>query len=950
MSRVLFAFFLILCFASQSFAQGSAPSTPPPSLNEEIDWKQVCEGRSISSVSFTTGSNLSYKELSGTAQVAANTLCNKELISEASRRLLERGIFTRVIPELVERRGELVLHFRLEPKHFISEVLFNGNNALEDRELRRLARVRNGTAVTELSLDGVAERIQEGYQKAGFRSAEVSFEFRQLAVASSVQLRCYITEGYQSKIASAVLSGEIPKDLQAIPERLAQDAEGRPASAEVIGELRRNLLIAVRREGFLEALVQEKDRSYDPLSGDVSLTFSLEAGTPISIVFEGNERFDPEELLAPLKLETRTVPFTAGAAFALGREIEEMYQRHGFLKASAESEKAGVINERQIFRVKISEGKRYRIDEISFEGVSAFSENDLLSEIETSEPGWFFFSRWKPGYYIPSQVEEDVQQIRVLYAEEGFFEADVEVGLHINESKQELKVEFFVTEGQRRLISDVDMQWSGLAQGARVAELPPELLLIKPNVVPGQPFSRKLLREEQRRLYESVLELGYPTAAVELQGDAVIGQVRFFVSPGIRTKVGKVLLKGNSLTHDFVLRRELNFSNEMDWNLRAIEKAEQNLAELGYFSQVSLGPEDGALDESVEDLVVEVRERDTGRLEFGVEVNTEDGLHLSSEIGQRNLNGYGHRVVLGVDGYFKTGKSFFDAARIRAGHSVLRFLGTKTELATELYFQSSVELIDQFSYDRFGGWLQFKRGIGEHLRARIGLSAYQERLFDVEPDIIIGEHDDGHTFYTFLTGHLDLDFRDNRFNPRKGWQTRLDARVSPQEIGSEVSFIDATLQQSFLTSLSHRWVWSNKATYRIIEPFGETEVVPLSQRIFLGGINSLRGFSKDSVGPRGEMLNVLGGDRGFYATTELSFDFTEQMIGVLFFDAGQAILRNTGSFQGDTLDFGTLRYSPGFGVHYRTPIGPVRVEYGFALDREFGERAGRFNVSVGTAF
>ena len=135
-----------------------------------------------------------------------------------------------------------------------------------------------------------------------------------------------------------------------------------------------------------------------------------------------------------------------------------------------------------------------------------------------------------------------------------------------------------------------------------------------------------------------------------------------------------------------------------------------------------------------------------------------------------------------------------------------------------------------------------------------------------------------------------------------------------------------------------------------MQPFCSTDVVPLSQRVFLGGRNSLRGFSRNSVGPRGELGNVVGGDLGLAYTTELRYSLAESIVGVVFVDLGQAFLRNEDELDNQSLNLSDLRYSPGFGMHYDTPIGPIRAEYGIALDRQERERFGRINVSIGTAF
>ena len=133
-------------------------------------------------------------------------------------------------------------------------------------------------------------------------------------------------------------------------------------------------------------------------------------------------------------------------------------------------------------------------------------------------------------------------------------------------------------------------------------------------------------------------------------------------------------------------------------------------------------------------------------------------------------------------------------------------------------------------------------------------------------------------------------------------------------------------------------------------PFEQGETVPLSQRIFLGGRNTLRGFRLSSVGPRGFENNAVGGDRSLVLNAELQFDLTENLSAAAFLDVGQAFLANRGEFTGEDTGIEDLRYSPGLSFRYKTPIGPISLDYGIALDKKEGEDFGRFNVGIGLIF
>ena len=162
-----------------------------------------------------------------------------------------------------------------------------------------------------------------------------------------------------------------------------------------------------------------------------------------------------------------------------------------------------------------------------------------------------------------------------------------------------------------------------------------------------------------------------------------------------------------------MLRRELGFEQGSPLDPLELEKSEQRIAELGYFRSVEIEPVDGTFDGPVEELALNVEERDTGYYGAGAAFTTQDGLNLSGSLGQRNIAGRGHRVRFAVDGYFKTGKRVFDASRARLAYSVPRFAGSELEFSTELLFQTSINIIDQFGYDRIGGRMFLKQEVAE---------------------------------------------------------------------------------------------------------------------------------------------------------------------------------------------------------------------------------------------
>ena len=241
---------------------------------------------------------------------------------------------------------------------------------------------------------------------------------------------------------------------------------------------------------------------------------------------------------------------------------------------------------------------------------------------------------------------------------------------------------------------------------------------------------------------------------------------------------------------------------------------------------------------------VRVVERETGSFALGRRLHTEDGVHFSGQLAQRNFNGDGEDLMLNADGFIKHADRILDAGHARINYRIPRFLESSGDFFVEGFAQYSINLLPQFDYDREGAGIGYRLPFMKHLTAHFGLRGFNENVFGVEEDVTIGEHDVGTTFYSIFRSQLTLDYRDDVFNPRSGFQSILQTELSEKTLGSEADFINLNLQTSIYAPVFPILIWANNARFRYLQPIDGTDVVPLSQRIFLGGRDSLRGFSR----------------------------------------------------------------------------------------------------------
>lgn len=827
----------------------------------------------------------------------------------------------------------------------IADQIFDGNELLDDNRLIKVTRIRAGDVYDEESVKLARNRVIEAYRQLGFFHPQVRVEIRRREVAPEIQLFFAINEGDKAKIASVLTKGEVPEDLAPVLKDFRKVWKGRIASDKNLKRLEQQLLFAMRKEGYLQATAHVV--SSMEADGKFRVHAEVQPNAPLSLIFEGQTVFTPADLVEPLRLETRRVPFTPNAIRSLCRDIQKLYQSRGYFFAEVDSEALPSEGTRKIYRINIKEGESVRLERLDLSGVSEFSQRKILALMQTQEAGWFVMRRWQPGFVTSEQLAADLLAIEEFYRVRGYRKVRADFSI-LRYAPGKLALEIKVKEGKRSKISQVEIVWSETAEHPDSADL----LLERPKLHRGDAWDADAREIERQRIASKLSELGYPLAKISLETDEAKRLLRYRINAGPHVRVSGLKIEGNQRTADRVVERAITLKPGDAWDKEKLRRSQQALYQLGIFQTVEVGAADQLGSQADEDIVVKLRERETGLLGAGVGIDTEDGLHLSGDLGQRNFLGRGEAFLLSFDGYFKNSDTtrVIDAGAARAGYTIPFFAETAGNLVLEAFAQFDAKLIDEFSYDREGGAISYQYPLSQSLSSTLAWTAYREDLFDVEPQLIIGPDDTGQSFYSLFRGELKLDKRDDVFNPRKGFLSTLNLRWSSEAFGSDLNFVGAGTKHMLYTPLGTAWVWMNSAQVSAVMPYGNTSVVPLGQRLFLGGRQTLRGFTRNAVGPRASDGSVVGGDLAINATSELQYNFTEAVIGVLFLDAGQAFLLNDGGFGGDSHDSSDFRFSPGFGVRYKTPIGPLSIEYGLAMDREFGEREGRLNIGIGTSF
>ena len=656
------------------------------------------------------------------------------------------------------------------------------------------------------------------------------------------------------------------------------------------------------------------------------------------VAFEGNDAIEDNELEAEIQLQPRAV-YTRPRVQSDLQRLTEIYRRSGRFAVSIEPKVIQLPQNRVDLVFEINEGPVTEVEVINFLGNTRFSDSALRDEIQTVESAWYRFAT-SADTYDPDRLTFDRELLRRFYLANGYVDFRVVSAVaELTPDRSGFVVTFSLEEGERYRVAAVDIE-------SRLRDLAPEDLLPIVEIEEGDWYDADQVEDTLVALTEVVGSRGYAfvdvSPAVEPNREARTVDVTFQVDEGPRVYVERIEIVGNVRTLDEVIRREFRLAEGDAYNTALIRRSRQRIMNLGFFNRVDIDSSQGsAADRTV--LTVEVSEVPTGELSFGAGISSAEGVLGDIGIRERNLLGRGQELRLGltvsesrqeVDLSFT--EPYFLDRDVAAGFDI---------------FRRTVDLQDESSFDRetIGFVLRAGYPLAERLRHTVSYTLRNDEVSDVSPSTsrFIREQE-GETTTSALSHTLDYDLRDSRIDPTDGYFVRAGQEVAG--LGGDAQFLKHTLTYGHFYSVADGWVLAGIA--RAGHILGFDDDVRIVDRFFLGG-RRLRGFEPSGVGPRdAETDDALGGNTFYSLTGELGFPLglpdELNLRGAIFTDIGSLFsIDDTGP---ELLDESSPRLSVGAGINFRSPLGPIRLDFARALIKEDFDRTESFRFSFGTRF
>ncbi|MCC7240324.1 MAG: BamA/TamA family outer membrane protein [Acidobacteria bacterium] len=881
------------------------------------------------------------------------------------------------------------------------------------RPIRRIVHL-SVTGQGEVPLSAVRERVDERfgerpqasrapdiaaetealYHDHGYRTARVTPRLSGGASEGEVMLELAVEAGPRTRIVASSVIGTPTEPAARVLERLQIDP-GSPYDEVVLQDRLRAYENRLRSEGYYEARVNDSTTFAEEESA-ATVVVTVDTGPRVRLVFAG----DPVpsgtlESLVPVR-EERSVD--EDLLEDAGRNIEAYLRERGYRNAQAPYARAERNGQLEI-TFTVARGPLHRVGTVSLSG------NVTLPRAEL-EP-LLGLARGDP--FVDARVGAIAAAIEESYRVRGYERAAVKPAIEVLPEQtsdgaryRPVDVQFTIVEGPRTTVSAVAFEGAeGIDPGTLQALL---------SLTVGRPFYRPLLSADRDALERAYRNQGFLNATVRpdvtFVDDNHDARVAWTVHEGEQTRVDRILITGNSRTGAEVIRRELRIAPGDPLGADAIAESQRRLSQLGLFRRVRITdlPRTGG---SSRDVLVSVEEAPATTITYGggLEVGrrprqSSDGTGAQDrvevaprgffEISRRNLWGknrsisFFSRVSLrprdpAVDSTNPADASGYglNDYRVTGTYREPRAFGTPGDAQLTAFLEQGIRA--SFTFNRRGVRgdyaRRFARGFTATGRYTYDYTRLSNQQIQPEDRLLIDRLFPQVRLSTFF-GAVLRDSRDDVLDPQRGTVLGVDVSVAARAYGSEVGFAKTFLQgfayrrlpgPGFVLAIGARAGLAigfprdvprvDTAGNPVAGPDGQPSVdvvdeLPASERFFAGGDTTVRGFALDRLGTAATLDPQgfpQGGNGLLVFNVELRTPYWKSLGVVGFVDAGNVFER-----VGD-IDVGGLRVATGFGLRYRSPIGPLRVDLGFKVNPRLlatgnRERGAIVHVSLGQAF
>jgi len=661
-----------------------------------------------------------------------------------------------------------------------------------------------------------------------------------------------------------------------------------------------------------------------------------------SIDIEGNVDIESDALLEAFK----DVGLAIGRVYnplvldKVKNELLTQYYNNGKYSAKVDAKVTTLERNRVSVLLQVEEGAAASIKKINVVGNKAYTDEEILDDFELTGPTLISFYT-KSNQYSKQKLAADLERLNSFYQDRGYINFKVDsTQVTISPDKQSIFITININEGKVHTISEVKL--------AGELILAPAKLIPFVSVQPGDVFSRKKSTETSENISTILGHSGYSFANVnmipEIDDKTATVKITFFVDPGKKVYVRRIVMQGNTKTRDEVLRREVRQMEASAISTLQVERSKTRLSRLGHFDEVDV--ETPAVPGTTDQVDVRytVTEKSSGNITAGAGFSQSQGIVLNASISQNNFLGTGKRVSASfnnssVNTVYSLGYTnpYYTVDGVSRGFNV-SYRTTDAEEANTI----------SYSTETFDMGVNFGLPINERDRLGFGLNVEATTL-DLDDSIVSGQtfdfvEENGESYVNLkASASWGTDSRNRAVFATKGGTKRLSGLITVP--GSDLEFYKISYnQKQYFPVTKHTTLYLN-GELGYGDSYGDAESLPFFENYYAGGKGSVRGFTDNTLGPKDQFGDARGGSVKLVGNAEYIFPVpfaTESKTVRLsaFIDAGNVY--------DDEIDLGELRYSAGVSAKWLSPFGALSFSLATALNDKEDDELQAFQFSFGS--
>jgi outer membrane protein insertion porin family len=903
----------------------------------------------------------------------------RDSIRESIRKLYATGRFADIRVEAEEVSGKVRLTFVTSPNFFVGEIRVEGN---PDRptasQIANTTKLQLGDRFTPATLDKGVQNVKQLFEENGYYRAKVSVEVQKHLKTQQIGFYFRIAPGPQARVGQVRVIGNAGYSAEQIQE-IGHLHAGDVLSMQRVNNALERLRKRYQKRNQWLAQVTISDHSYRPAVNAVDYTFDVDPGPVVQIIAEG---FHVSSAVL-----RRNVPVYEENALDDDllnegrRNLLNYLETRGYFEAKVAVKKVPDSSGKQLRIIyDIDAGARHRLEKVEITGNQYFDQDQIRSLMQVRPAGRLL----EHGLYSQRLLGDDIQSVEDLYRANGFERVTVVSQVIDNYQGKEnlLVIRLRIEEGPQARVGAMHIVGNHVLTESDLPVL---------NISPGQPFSESRISEDRDILLSYYFNHGFPDASFEASAKPIADQpssmeVTYAITEGQQVFVNQVMVSGLQFTRPFIVQRELRVKAGDPLSQIKMLDTQRSLYDLGIFSLVDTAVQNPEGEESRKNVLVQVDEAKRYTFNYGVGLEFQTGLPSGGTNEPQGSTGVSPRVSFSVTRLNFRGRDHTLTFNAHVGRLQQRGLvsyeaphwlnSPHWKLSLTAFYDDTVD-VTTFTSERLEGSVQASEVLSKasNIEYRFTYRRVQAKNLPADLSLVPLLSQParvGGPGFTYIRDH-----RDNALESTKGTYLTVDGSLAYGYFGSQRDFSRILVQHSSYYAFGKnrlqekKFVFARSTRVGVENPFGNTvllsagqcplsgslQCIPLPELFLSGGGNSHRGFGLNQAGPRDPLTGFpVGGGALFLNNLELRFPASNlpfvrnNLSFAVFHDAGNVFTNGTSMFHNllrwkqknprlclqegtaDECDYSYISQAIGVGVRYKTPIGPVRVDFGYNLN------------------